>query len=98
MRHSLSLQRPALLALLATLALCRPAGAHRLDAEARVLAGGKVRVEGWFSTRESPKGALVSVYRADGTLLFPEPGVLDEKGVYIFPYEKVEELRIVVSA
>jgi len=63
-----------------------------------VLPGGKVRVESWFETGESPKGALVSVSRADGTLLFPQPGVLDANGVYVFRYEKVEKLRIVISA
>src|SRR6266536_3624523 len=99
MLHSLSLRRPALLlALLATLTLPRPARAHRLEGEYHALPGGKVRVESWFETGDSPKGALVTVSRADGTLLFPKPGVLDEEGVYIFPYDKVEELRILISA
>jgi hypothetical protein len=99
MRHSLSLRRPALLlALLATLALPQPARAHRLEAEYKVLPGGKVRVESWFETGDSPKGALVTVSRADGTLLFPKSGVLDAKGIYIFSYPKTEDLQILISA
>jgi hypothetical protein len=63
-----------------------------------VLPGRKVQVESWFETGDSPKGAKVRVERADGSLLFPEPGELDEKGIYVFPYEKAEKLKVVVSA
>jgi hypothetical protein len=99
MRHFLSLRRPALLlALLATLTLCREARAHKLEGEYRVLPGGKVRVESWFETGEPPRRAEVRIERPDGTPLFPEPGTMDEKGVYVFSYEKAERLRIVVLA
>ncbi len=80
------------------LAQAREARAHRLEGEYRVLPGQKVQVESWFETGDSPYGAKVRVYRADDSLLFAEPGELNEKGVYVFRYEKVEKLRVVVSA
>jgi hypothetical protein len=63
-----------------------------------VLPGRKVRVEAWFETGDAPYGAKVRVYRADGALLFPEPGQLDNEGAYVFPYEKAERLKVVISA
>jgi nickel transport protein len=84
--------------LLATLALAPAARAHRLEGDYRVLPGGKVRVEAWFETGDAPKGAKVRVYRADGSPLFPEPGELDARGEYVFPYEKAEDLKVVISA
>jgi hypothetical protein len=86
------------LTVFAALSLCREARAHRLEAEYRVLPGGKVQVESWFETGDSPKGAKVRVFRADGTPLFAEAGELNEKGVFVFAYDKPEKLRVVVSA
>src|SRR5262249_4477637 len=71
---------------------------HRLEGEYRVLPGRKVQVEGWFETGDSPRGGRVRVYRADGSPLFAEPGELDDKGVWVFAYEKPERLRVVISA
>jgi nickel transport protein len=84
--------------LLATLALAPAARAHRLEGEYRVLPGRKVQVEAWFETGEAAKGAKVRIYRADGSPLFSEPGELDARGEYIFPYEKAENLKVVISA
>ena len=70
------LTRLAALALL--LAAPGQARAHRLEAEYRVLPGNKVQVESWFDlTGDSPRGAQVKVYRADGQLL--TDGKLDEQ-------------------
>ena len=83
--------------MLATLTLTRTAHAHRLEGEYRVLPGRKVQVEAWFETGDAPKGAKVRVYRADGSLLFPEAGTLNEQGEYVFPYEKAEKLKVIIS-
>lgn len=89
------LTRLAVLVLL--LAAPGPARAHRLEAEYRVLPGNKVQVESWFDlTGDSPKGAQVRVYRADGQLL--TDGKLDEQGLFVFSYQEPESLRVVVSA
>lgn len=63
-----------------------------------MLPGPKVQIECWFSATQVPSGAKVSVYRANGELLFSPPGVLDEKGVYQFAVEKIEPLKVVISA
>jgi hypothetical protein len=85
-----------LLGVLALLA-AGSAHAHRLQADYRVLPGRTVQVEGWFDlTRDSPKGAEVRVLRADGTLL--TEGRLDDDGVFAFTFDKVEPLKVVVSA
>ncbi len=57
-----------------------------------------MQVESWFETGDAPRGARVRVYRADGSLLFPEPGTVDDKGIYVFDYDKAERLRVVISA
>jgi hypothetical protein len=95
-RHG-ALRPPALP--LAFLALLLPAGAanaHRLEAEYRVLPDHKVQVESWFDLGgDSPRGARVQVFRANGSL-FTE-GALDRQGVFVFPYGDAEPLRVVVS-
>ncbi len=74
-----------------------PASAHNLEADYRVLPGGKVEVESWFDlTGKSPHDAEVKVLRADGSLL--THGRLDDKGLFVFSIEKPEPLRVVVSA
>jgi hypothetical protein len=86
-----------LLAVLGTLLSAGPARAHRLEAEAKVLPGGQVRVESWFDlTGDSPKGARVQVLRPDGALL--TEGELNDQGVFVFRVGKAEALKVVVSA
>lgn len=86
-----------LLALLVGLLASDRAYAHRLEAECWVLAGGQVKVESWFDlTGESPKGARVRVFRANGGLL--TEGRLDRDGCFQFSYSQAEPLRVVVSA
>jgi cobalt/nickel transport system permease protein len=94
----ITVRPPALLlAVLGTLLTAGPARAHRLEAEAKVLPGGQVRVESWFDlTGESPKGAKVQVLRPDGTTL--TKGELDDQGMFVFRYDRPEALRVVVSA
>jgi cobalt/nickel transport system permease protein len=93
------LKPPALLlAIAAILALATPVQAHRLEASYKVLSGQRVLVESWFETGDSPKNAIVKVYRkADGTLL--SEGPLDPvKGTFTFSYSRQEDLSIVVNA
>jgi hypothetical protein len=78
--------------------LPRTAQAHRLDGEYRVLPGNKVQIEAWFENDDVPHGAKVRIYRGDGSLLFPNPGELNDKGIYVFSYDKAEPLKVVVSA
>jgi cobalt/nickel transport system permease protein len=86
-----------LLATLAGLAIPASAQAHRLEAEYRVLADGRVQVESWFDlTGDSPQGASVKVYRVSGPLV--AEGELDPKGLFSFRADRTEPLRVVVSA
>jgi hypothetical protein len=77
-----------------------PAGsarAHRLEAEYRILPGGKIQIESWFDlTGASPKEGRVQVFRADGQLL--TEGRLDGDGQFLFSFSDVGRLRVVVSA
>jgi hypothetical protein len=77
------------------LAFAAPAQAHRLDAQVFVLPDKKIRVESWFSNGDVPHGALVHVYGAQNQLLYE--GTLDEKGNWVFSYDRMEPMRIVVS-
>jgi hypothetical protein len=62
-----------------------------------VLPDRRVQIESWFDlTGDSPKGARVRVFRPDQSLL--TEGKLDENGVFIFRYDRVEPLKVVVSA
>jgi hypothetical protein len=62
----------------------------------RVLPGNQIRIESFFQGGSPVVDGIVRVYRPDGTLLGP-PGVLDDKGVYIFAYKKAENLKVKVS-
>jgi len=87
----------ALLGLLTTLTVARPARAHRLVAEYRVLPDQKVQIESWFDTTgDPPKGATVEVFRADKQLL--TSGQLNEGGVFVFSFTRAEPLKVVVYA
>jgi hypothetical protein len=85
------------LALGAGLSAPESARAHRLEAEYCVLPGHRVQIESWFDlTGDSPKGAVVQVFRSSGQLL--TEGHLSDKGIFVFPYVQAERLKIVVSA
>ncbi|MCS6851149.1 MAG: hypothetical protein NZ700_08285 [Gemmataceae bacterium] len=70
--------------------------AHKLEAEYRVLPGGTVRLECWFETGDSAKGAAVVVYRPGGEKL--AEGKLDEDGVFTFAPGDVGPVRVVINA
>jgi hypothetical protein len=80
---------------LAVLVTAGSAAAHRLDAEYRVLPGKLVRVESWFETGDSPKGAQVQVFRESGELLVQ--GGLSSQGLFLFAYEEAEPLKVVID-
>lgn len=87
----------ALLALTGVLASTGVARAHRLEAEPRVDREKKqVRVESWYETGDPPAEATARVLRADGSILIQGP--LDAKGVFVFSYDRVEPLQVVISA
>jgi nickel transport protein len=85
-----------LLTVLLLLAGASPVCAHRLDAQCFVRPGWKVQVESWFETGDSPRGAHVQVFGADGQLL--TEGKLDSQGIFVFPFPAAESLRVVVLA
>lgn len=96
-RRVAPLTPPALLCLLALLLTPAEALAHRLVIECQVLAGQKIRVEGWYNAPNNPHPAgqaSVQVFHADGELL--AVGQLDAGGVFTFAFDKPERLRIVV--
>lgn len=84
------------LGVLAALVTAGNAAAHRLDAEYRVLPGKMVRVESWFETGDSPKGAQVQVFREGGELLVQ--GGMSSQGLFLFAYEQAEPLKVVIDA
>jgi cobalt/nickel transport system permease protein len=83
-------------ALLVLLLMPSSAQAHRLDAQAFLLPGNKLQVEAWFSSGEAAQAAKVEIYSADGR--FIAHGTTNEKGIFTCTIEKLESLRIVVSA
>jgi cobalt/nickel transport system permease protein len=89
--------RALLLAMATLLLTAGPAFAHRLRADFKSLPGGRVQVESWFDIgKDSPAGARVEVFGGQDRLL--TEGKLDENGVFVFPYEGRDALRVVVSA
>jgi hypothetical protein len=57
----------------------------------------RVQIESWFDLTAQPaRRAKVEVFRPDGQLL--REGRLDDQGVFVFPFEQVEPLRVVISA
>jgi cobalt/nickel transport system permease protein len=92
--------KPPVLMLLAAAGLlltAAPAFAHRLKADYKVLPNEhKVKIEGWFESGDAPKNATVQVYRSDERLLIE--GKLNADGVFVFPFEEADELRVVVNA
>jgi hypothetical protein len=86
-----------LLAVAVVLAGVGPAAAHRLNAEYRVLPAKQVRVEAWFDiTGDAPVGAIVQVFAADRRVV--AEGKMDDKGTYLFSFDRAEPLTVVISA
>jgi cobalt/nickel transport system permease protein len=86
-----------LLVVLTSLWFGRPAFAHRLEGEYKVLPIVKVRIESWFETGDSPRKATVKVYRSDGQLLTEGP--LDEtSGTFTFTFDEPDTFKVVVDA
>jgi cobalt/nickel transport system permease protein len=78
-------------------AFTNTAFAHRLEAEYRILPDKRIQIESWFDiTGDSPNGAKVRVEHADGTIL--TEGILDAKGLFVFPFAKAETLKVQVNA
>ncbi len=86
----------ALLALASLLLLASPALAHRLEIDCRILPDGRIEVESWFDSGDSPADAKVQVF-GPGNELRCE-GTLDAAGKFIFRPERAEELKVVVNA
>ncbi len=72
------------------------AHAHKLNALWRPLSDQQVQIESFFPQGYPPRDATATVYRADGSKL--TDGALDDKGHFVFHYDKAEDLRIVVRA
>lgn len=60
-----------------------------------MLPGKRIQINGFYGIDDWAADAVVKVYRADGQLL-REAGVMDEKGVFVFPYARAEDLKVVV--
>ncbi len=71
------------------------AQAHKLLVEYQYLTGGKVRIESRFETGDVPFEAAVVIYRTDNKVL--REGVLDARGLFVFPIAKAEELVVEVT-
>jgi nickel transport protein len=72
------------------------AAAHSPVAEFRVLPGKRVQVEAWFDvTKEPLKDAKVTVLQSSELLT---DGKMNENGIFVFPFEKAEAMRIVIDA
>jgi hypothetical protein len=84
-----------LLSLVLLLLAAAPALAHNMLAGHRVLSGQRVRVEAWYDTDEPASGVHVRVRRADNSLV--TEGRMDARGVWIFPFDKAEELTVIVG-
>lgn len=86
-----------LFAVVCVLAGTGPASAHRLNAEYRVLPEKKVQVEAWFDiTGDAPVGATVRVLGANKQVV--AEGKVDEKGTFIFSFDRAEPLTVLISA
>jgi hypothetical protein len=72
------------------------AQAHRLNAQAFLHPGNKLQVDAWFSTGESARGAKVEIH-GNGDRLIAE-GKTNDNGSFVCSLEKLEALRIVVTA
>ncbi len=73
-----------------------PLWAHRLDAAYTLLPDGRIEIESWFETGDTPPEARVQVYHQGDKLL--TEGTLDAAGKYVFKPERGELLRVVINA
>jgi cobalt/nickel transport system permease protein len=94
----LSLKPPlVLLALGSTLLFASTAQAHRLKADCEVEPDRhQIQIESYYETDEIPQEATARVYRENGSVL--AEGSLDEKGRFVFRYDRAENLRVEVNA
>jgi hypothetical protein len=77
------------------LATASQARAHKLHVDYRAEGGGRVRVESWYDTGDSPTHGKVTVHKSDGALL--AEGVLDTAGFFVFRVTAAEDLQVVVN-
>jgi cobalt/nickel transport system permease protein len=89
-------QWPRVLGLLIVLGFPSTSLAHKLEAGAVLRPGWQVQIESWFETKEPAAEAAVRVFGAKGEQRIE--GQLDHRGIFIFSYQHVEPLRIVVNA
>jgi cobalt/nickel transport system permease protein len=85
-----------LLALVSLLLTTTPAWAHKLDAEYHILPDGRIQIESWFETGDSPTNARVQVFLPGDKQL--TEGKLDKDGKFIFQADRTEVLRVIVNA
>jgi hypothetical protein len=85
-----------LLPLAFVLSTSSSAFAHKLLAKAVLLPVWQVQVESWFETDEPASEADIQVFGVSESPIVD--GKLNARGIYIFRYEHVEPLRIVVNA
>jgi hypothetical protein len=86
---------PGVLGLVLLLGVPTSAYAHKLEMAAVLRPGWQVQVEGWYETGEPAADAAVQVWRDAERVA---DGRLDERGIYVFSYERVAPLRVVVNA
>jgi Cobalt uptake substrate-specific transmembrane region len=92
-----SLRYPALLlALTGMLLMATPVWAHRLEVEYKILKDGRIQIESWFETGDSPPNAKVQVFLPGDQLLID--GKLDKDGTFVFKADGTLPLRVVVNA
>jgi hypothetical protein len=85
------------LCLLSLVLTASPAYPHVLKVNYQVLPGNKVQIKAYYKPgNDSAVDAIVRVYRPDGQLL-REPGVIDEKGFFVFSYQRAENLHVEVA-
>jgi hypothetical protein len=70
--------------------------AHRLNGAFRVLPDKRVQIQSFFPGGYPPRDATVKVFRSDDNLV--AEGDLDTQGLFVFHYDKAENLRVVIRA
>jgi hypothetical protein len=58
--------------------------------------GNQIQIEAFFQGGSPAIDGIVRIFRPDGSLLAP-PAVVDDRGFYVFSYQKAETLRVRVS-
>jgi len=92
-----SLRFPTLLwALTGMLLMATPVWAHRLEMEYKILKDGRIQIESWFETGDSPPNAKVQVFLPGNQLLID--GKLDKDGTFVFKADRTLPLRVVINA